>query len=51
MFDEPSLGLAPIVVKEIMSLIRNIRNEGATILLVEQKRQTVAESCRSGICA
>lgn len=36
MFDEPSLGLAPIVVKEIMALIRNIRNEGTTILLVEQ---------------
>lgn len=36
MFDEPSLGLAPIVVLEIMELIRNIRNEGMTILLVEQ---------------
>lgn len=36
MFDEPSLGLAPIVVLEIMELIKNIRNEGMTILLVEQ---------------
>ncbi|HWQ80008.1 MAG TPA: ABC transporter ATP-binding protein [Anaerovoracaceae bacterium] len=36
MFDEPSLGLAPIVVKEIMGLIKNIRKEGMTILLVEQ---------------
>lgn len=36
MFDEPSLGLAPIVVLEIMELIKNIRREGATILLVEQ---------------
>jgi branched-chain amino acid transport system ATP-binding protein len=36
MFDEPSLGLAPIVVLEIMELIRNIRKEGMTILLVEQ---------------
>lgn len=35
-FDEPSLGLAPIVVLEIMELIKNIRREGATILLVEQ---------------
>ncbi|MDF2653674.1 MAG: livF [Bacillota bacterium] len=36
MFDEPSLGLAPIVVLEIMELIKNIRKEGTTILLVEQ---------------
>ena len=36
MFDEPSLGLAPIVVLEIMELIKKIRNEGMTILLVEQ---------------
>lgn len=36
MFDEPSLGLAPIVVLEIMKLIKNIRDEGMTILLVEQ---------------
>jgi len=36
MFDEPSLGLAPIVVLEIMELIKNIRREGTTILLVEQ---------------
>lgn len=36
MFDEPSLGLAPIVVLEIMELIKNIRNEGTTILLIEQ---------------
>lgn len=36
MFDEPSLGLAPIVVLEIMELIKGIRKEGMTILLVEQ---------------
>jgi branched-chain amino acid transport system ATP-binding protein len=36
MFDEPSLGLAPIVVLEIMELIRKIKSEGATILLIEQ---------------
>lgn len=36
MFDEPSLGLAPIVVLEIMELIKRIRNEGMTVLLVEQ---------------
>lgn len=36
MFDEPSLGLAPIIVLEIMELIKNIRKEGMTVLLVEQ---------------
>ncbi len=34
--DEPSLGLSPILVKEIFQIIRTINNEGATILLVEQ---------------
>jgi len=35
-FDEPSLGLAPIVVLDIMNLIRKIRDTGKTVLLVEQ---------------
>jgi branched-chain amino acid transport system ATP-binding protein len=34
--DEPSMGLAPLVVKEIFSIIKNINNEGTTVLLVEQ---------------
>ena len=36
MFDEPSLGLAPIVVLDIMNLIKKIRDMGKTVLLVEQ---------------
>jgi len=36
MFDEPSLGLAPIVVLDIMNLIKKIRDTGKTVLLVEQ---------------
>jgi branched-chain amino acid transport system ATP-binding protein len=36
LFDEPSLGLAPILVKEVFAAIREIRDEGTTILLVEQ---------------
>jgi len=36
MLDEPSLGLAPIVVQEIFSLLTRIREAGVTILLVEQ---------------
>lgn len=44
MFDEPSLGLAPILVHEIFEMIKRInREEGVTILLVEQNvRQTLA---------
>jgi branched-chain amino acid transport system ATP-binding protein len=34
--DEPSMGLAPLVVKEIFSIIKNINKEGTTVLLVEQ---------------
>jgi branched-chain amino acid transport system ATP-binding protein len=36
MFDEPSLGLAPILVREIFDVIRSIRQEGTTVLIVEQ---------------
>jgi len=36
LMDEPSMGLAPILVKEIFKIIREINNEGTTILLVEQ---------------
>src|SRR5215210_3073532 len=36
LLDEPSLGLAPLVVHTIFEAIEQIRNEGATILLVEQ---------------
>jgi len=36
MLDEPSLGLAPIVVQDIFSIIRKINEKGVTVLLVEQ---------------
>ena len=36
LMDEPSLGLAPILVREIFSVIREIRERGTTIVLVEQ---------------
>ena len=36
MLDEPSLGLAPIVVNEVFDLLRRIHSQGMTILLVEQ---------------
>ncbi len=36
MLDEPSLGLAPILVKEIFSIIKKINSQGKTVLLIEQ---------------
>ncbi len=36
MMDEPSLGLAPLLVEEVFGIIREINKEGKTILLVEQ---------------
>jgi branched-chain amino acid transport system ATP-binding protein len=36
MFDEPSLGLAPLVVQEVLHTIRVLNARGLTILLVEQ---------------
>ncbi|MTI82457.1 MAG: ABC transporter ATP-binding protein [Firmicutes bacterium] len=36
LLDEPSMGLAPIIVQEIMNIIRTLNKEGTTILLVEQ---------------
>ncbi|MCB2005556.1 MAG: ABC transporter ATP-binding protein [Burkholderiaceae bacterium] len=36
MLDEPSLGLAPLIVKEIFSIIETLRQTGVTIVLVEQ---------------
>lgn len=36
MMDEPSMGLAPILVQEIFSIIKNINAQGTTVLLVEQ---------------
>ena len=43
MFDEPSLGLSPILVKDIFNVIKRIKNEGTTVLIVEQNvKQTLA---------
>ncbi|MDA8105865.1 MAG: ABC transporter ATP-binding protein [Nitrospiraceae bacterium] len=48
MFDEPSLGLAPILVREIFTIIEKIREEGVTVLIVEQNvKQTLSISDRA----
>lgn len=35
-FDEPSYGLAPMLVKEMFQIIKNLREQGITIFLIEQ---------------
>jgi branched-chain amino acid transport system ATP-binding protein len=40
MLDEPSMGLAPLVVKEIFAIISRIRDDGTTVLLVEQNARS-----------
>lgn len=48
MLDEPSLGLAPILVKEIFNVIEKVRKLGSTVLIVEQNvNQTLAVADRA----
>ncbi len=43
MLDEPSLGLAPLIVKEIFHIIRQLKETGVTILLVEQNARAALQ--------
>lgn len=45
MLDEPSLGLAPLVVNDVFSIIRNIKEQGTSILLVEQNANKSLSIC------
>ncbi len=45
MFDEPSLGLAPLLVQEIFSIIKKINQDGVTVLLVEQNVTQTLKMC------
>jgi branched-chain amino acid transport system ATP-binding protein len=50
MFDEPSLGLAPILVSEIFHMVKAVNKEGVTVMLVEQNvKHTLAMSDRAYI--
>lgn len=47
MMDEPSMGLAPLIVSQVFSIVQELRNQGITILLVEQNvRKTLGVSNR-----
>jgi branched-chain amino acid transport system ATP-binding protein len=43
LLDEPSQGLAPLVVRELAQVIRQLRNDGVTILLIEQNERLAEE--------
>ena len=47
MMDEPSLGLAPIVVKGIFDIIRRINDQGVTILLIEQNANMALQAAHT----
>jgi branched-chain amino acid transport system ATP-binding protein len=50
MFDEPSLGLGPILVRDVFQTIKKIKAEGATVLIVEQNvKQTLVIADRAYI--
>ncbi|MDX2163356.1 MAG: ABC transporter ATP-binding protein [bacterium] len=48
LLDEPSLGLAPIIVREIFAIIQELNRQGVTILLVEQNAQLALQTASRG---
>jgi branched-chain amino acid transport system ATP-binding protein len=48
MLDEPSMGLAPLMVKEIFNIIAKLRDEGNTVLLVEQNARSALKLANRG---
>ena len=46
--DEPSMGLAPLVIKEIFSIIQELKEEGRTILLIEQNARAALKIADRG---
>lgn len=48
LLDEPSMGLAPIMVEKVFELIRTIASRGVSILLVEQNARLALETCQRG---
>ena len=48
MMDEPSLGLAPLVVKSIFEIIRTINSQGITVLLIEQNANVALQTAYKG---
>ena len=49
LLDEPSEGLAPLIVAEVGRAIRRLKNEGQSIILVEQNRQLALDVADSAV--
>jgi ABC-type branched-subunit amino acid transport system ATPase component len=47
--DELSLGLAPVVVKELMAIVRSLRDTGITLVIVEQSLSVACEICERAV--
>lgn len=48
LLDEPSMGLAPLMVEKVFEVVRTIANEGVTILLIEQNARLALENSHRG---
>ena len=48
MLDEPSLGLAPLIVREILAIVEGLRDDGVSILLVEQNAHAALQTSDHG---
>ena len=48
LLDEPSMGLAPIFIKEIFSIIKSIQKQGTTVLLIEQNAKMALQIATRG---
>ncbi|WP_034549518.1 ABC transporter ATP-binding protein [Carnobacterium funditum] len=48
LLDEPSMGLAPIFIKEIFNIIKMINDQGTTVLLIEQNAKVALEIAQQG---
>ena len=48
LLDEPSMGLAPLMVQKVFEVIRTVAAQGVTILLVEQNARLALDVCNRG---
>jgi branched-chain amino acid transport system ATP-binding protein len=51
LLDEPSLGLAPLITRELFKILREIGEEGTTLLIVEQNANLVLEFADHATCS
>jgi branched-chain amino acid transport system ATP-binding protein len=49
LIDEPSIGLSPLLVQEVFSILKNLRDEGVTVLLIEQNAKQALQISDYGL--